>query len=98
MTGASGRGEESVRVPAPVVSLCVISGVLIHPRVTVVIVLSILEKAKDDVARQLAGADPDRVTSGQAAKLMTLFAEIERLGAGGKVLFSKRAAQSIAWR
>ena len=63
-----------------------------------VIVRSVLEKAKEDVARELAGADPDRVTSAQAAELMTLFAEIERLGAAGKVLFSQRAAQSLAWR
>ena len=58
--------------------------------------LSVLEKAKADVARELARSDPDRVTSGQAAVLMTLFAEIERLGAAGKVLFSQRAAQSMA--
>ena len=46
----------------------------------------------------LAEADPDRVTAAQAATLLTLFADIERLGAAGKVLFSKRASESIVWR
>jgi hypothetical protein len=53
-------------------------------------VLSALETARSDVARQLAGADPDRVTGAEAAALMSVFAEIERLGAAGRVLFSKR--------
>ena len=29
---------------------------------------------------------------------MTLFAEIERLGSAGKVVFSKRASESTRWR
>ena len=29
---------------------------------------------------------------------MTLFAEIERLGAAGKVLYTRRAAQGVVWR
>jgi hypothetical protein len=57
-----------------------------------------LENARSDIARQLAQADPDRVTTAQAAELVTLFAEIERLGAAGKVLYSARAAQGVAWR
>ena len=57
-----------------------------------------LETARKEVARQLSGADPDRVTTADAAKLMELFAEIERLGAAGKVLFAGRAAQGIVWR
>jgi hypothetical protein len=61
-------------------------------------VLDQLEKARREIARHLAGADPDRVTTTQAAEVMALFAEIERLGSAGKVLFTRRAAQGTAWR
>jgi len=57
-----------------------------------------LESARAEVARHLADADPDRVTSARAAELVTLFAEIERLGAAGKVLYAERAAHSMVWR
>ncbi len=57
------------------------------------LVLDALEDARRTIADRLAAADPDRVTASQAAKVMALFAEIERLGAAGKVLFSRRAAR-----
>jgi hypothetical protein len=57
-----------------------------------------LRQARQQVAGQLAQAEPDRFTTAQAVELMTLFAEIERLGAAGTVLFSKRATESSAWR
>ncbi|HEY5025094.1 MAG TPA: DUF222 domain-containing protein [Acidimicrobiales bacterium] len=60
--------------------------------------LAALENGRRDMARELAEADPDRVTAAQAAALMMVFADIERLGAAGKVLFSKRASESMAWR
>ncbi len=60
--------------------------------------LAALKTARRDIARELAGADPDRVTAAQAAEIMTLFAEIERLGSAGKVVFSKRASESTRWR
>ncbi len=60
--------------------------------------LAALKNARRDVARHLAAADPDRVTTAQAAELLELFAEIERLGAAGKVLYTKRAAESTVWR
>jgi hypothetical protein len=61
-------------------------------------VLETLQTARHEVARQLAEADPDRVTTGQAAQLVALFAEIERLAAAGKVLYAGRAAQGVTWR
>jgi len=61
-------------------------------------VLATLERSRREVARQLAEADPDRVTTGQAAELVALFAEIERLAAAGKVLYAGRAAQGVTWR
>jgi hypothetical protein len=57
-----------------------------------------LETARREIARHLAEADPDRVTTSQAVEAMALFAEIERLGSAGKVLFTRRAAQGTAWR
>jgi hypothetical protein len=60
--------------------------------------LDALREARQQVATQLEKAEPDRVTTGQAVELMTLFAEIERLGAAGKVLFATRATESLAWR
>src|ERR1700719_2420255 len=57
-----------------------------------------LRNARREISRHLDGADPDRVTSAQAASLVELFAEIERLGAAGRVLYAKRAAESLVWR
>lgn len=61
-------------------------------------VLATLEAARRDIARELAAVDPDRVTAAQATELMTVFAEIERLGSAGKVLCSNRASQGMTWR
>ena len=60
--------------------------------------LAALDNARRELSRHLADADPDRVTSAKAAELVALFAEIERLGASGKVLYAERAAQSMVWR
>ena len=60
--------------------------------------LDALRTAKDMVAAQLRAADPDALRSADAAEVLALFAEIERLGAAGRVLFSHRAAQSVRWR
>ena len=57
-----------------------------------------LRAARADIARHLATADPDRVATGRAAELVELFAEIERLGAAGKVVYAARAARSTTWR
>src|SRR5580658_2441270 len=78
--------------------ICVISEGLIHPHDTVVLVIETLEAARDDVTRLLAEADPDRVTTAQAAQIMTLYAELERLAGAGRVLFTTRAAEGTAWR
>ncbi len=60
--------------------------------------LAALRNARRDLTEHLAGADPDRVTTAQAAELVALFAEIERLGSAGKVLYANRAAESTVWR
>jgi hypothetical protein len=61
-------------------------------------VLAQLEEARGEIARHLAEADPDRVTTSRAVEVMALFAEIERLGSAGKILFTRRASQGTAWR
>jgi hypothetical protein len=61
-------------------------------------VFSSLRDARRGLADHLVGADPERVTTTQAAELVALFAEIERLGAAGKMLYSNRAAESSVWR
>ena len=60
--------------------------------------LATLRTARRALTDHLAGADPDRVTTSQAAELVALFAEIERLGSAGKVLYANRAAESTVWR
>jgi hypothetical protein len=57
-----------------------------------------LKAARREISRHLDGADPDRVTSAQAASLVEVFAEIERLAGAGRVLYAKRAAESLVWR
>ena len=60
--------------------------------------LASLDAAHRDIGRDLADADPDRVTAAQAAELVLMFARVERLCAAGKVLFSDRASQGTTWR
>ena len=60
--------------------------------------LEALRKARDLVAAQLRSSDPDAVRSADAVEVLALFAEIERLGAAGRLLFSHRAAQSPRWK
>lgn len=60
--------------------------------------LSTLRRARRAIAEQLEVADPERVATADAAKALELFAEIERLGAAGKVLFARRAAEATTWR
>jgi hypothetical protein len=61
-------------------------------------VLATLRTARRALTDHLTGADPDRVTTAQAAELVALFAEIARLGSAGIVLYANRAAESTVWR
>jgi len=61
-------------------------------------VLDALMQARDLLATELEQARPELVHSAQAAEVLELFCAIERLGAAGKVLFTKRAADSARWR
>src|ERR1700692_1862332 len=57
-----------------------------------------LKNARREISHHLDTADPDRVTSAQAASLVEVFAEIERLAAAGRVLYAKRGADSSGGR
>jgi len=61
-------------------------------------VLDALREARDLLTAELEQARPELVHSAQAAEVLELFCAIERLGAAGKVLFTKRAADSARWR
>jgi hypothetical protein len=61
-------------------------------------VLACLEAARRDIARELAGADPDRVTTATASEIVTMCGEVERFLVATKMLFGPRASQGIAWR
>jgi hypothetical protein len=58
-------------------------------------VIATLTKAREDFTRLLAEADPDRVTTAQAAQIVTLYAELERLVVAGKLLFETRAEHGV---
>lgn len=68
------------------------------PSCQCVVVLGMLQNHTRQLRRQLAAADPDRVTTAQAGQLLEAFAEIKRLAEAGMVLFAPRAVQSTAWR
>jgi len=78
--------------------MCHLSGTDTPSCQTEFVLLTSLEAARRDIARDLGDADPDRVTTAQAADLVTLCAEVERLVSAVRVLFSHRAAQSTRWR
>ena len=60
--------------------------------------LDALRKAIDLVTAQLKDADPDSLRATDAVEVMTAYAELERLGAAGRLLFSHRAAESVRWK
>jgi len=60
--------------------------------------IAVLKTARREISRHLATAEPERVTAAQAAELVELFAEVERLSAAGRVLYARRAADSTVWR
>jgi len=61
-------------------------------------VLAFLEDTNRALAAHLAEADPRRVSGADAAKVFAAVAEMERLVGALRVLFTKRAADSMTWR
>ncbi len=60
--------------------------------------LSALQGVTTTLRTVLADLDPERLSGEDAAKLLTTFAEIEKLAAGGKLLAARRVESSRVWR
>jgi hypothetical protein len=56
-----------------------------------------LRGAVSTIRQHLAGADPDRVTTGQAAEAVAVFAELSRLSSAGLTVYAPRGAESTDW-
>ncbi|MGD0314273.1 MAG: DUF222 domain-containing protein [Acidimicrobiales bacterium] len=57
-----------------------------------------LQRVADDLRTALSGFDPELVDGPDAARLLEVFAEIEKLAAGGKLLAARRVESSNIWR
>ena len=60
--------------------------------------LAELKRASQALADGLTDADPDLVTTAQAAEIVERASEVERQAAAARTLFAARAAQSTRWR
>ncbi len=60
--------------------------------------LALLERVAGDLRTALADYEPERITGADAARMLQGFAEIERLGAAGKLLSARRVESSNIWR
>jgi 5-methylcytosine-specific restriction endonuclease McrA len=52
----------------------------------------------DQLRSSVAGLDPERLSGPDAALVLSAFAEIERLGAAGRLLSARRVESSNVWR
>jgi hypothetical protein len=68
--------------------------VLLHPFGTMDPMAAPLRTTISTLRAFLSDADPERVTTTQAAQVVEAFCEIERLGTAGKLLFASRAASA----
>ena len=57
-----------------------------------------LREVADDLRTALADFDPERLSGPDAARLLEVFSEIEKLAAGGKLLAARRVESSNVWR
>jgi hypothetical protein len=57
-----------------------------------------LRRVTDQLRSSLAELDPERLSGADAARLLDAFAEVERLGAAGKLLAARRVESSNIWR
>jgi hypothetical protein len=57
-----------------------------------------LRKVVADLRTALADLEPERLNGPDAARLLEVFSEIEKLSAGGKVLVARRVETSNVWR
>ncbi len=57
-----------------------------------------LRRVTDQLRSSLADLDPERLSGGDASRLLDAFAEVERLAAAGKLLAARRVESSNVWR
>ncbi len=57
-----------------------------------------LQRVADDLRSALSRLEPERLSGPDAARLLELFADIEKLAAGGKLLTARRVESSNVWR
>jgi hypothetical protein len=60
--------------------------------------LETLQRVADNLRTALAQFDPELVDGPDAARLLEVFAELEKLAAGGKLLAARRVESSNIWR
>lgn len=70
---------------------------MLHPGCTIAFVYEVPRRALEELRPYVAELDPGRVTTQQAAELVELFAEAERVLAAGRILLAPRAAEGDAW-
>ncbi len=70
-----------------------------HPPARVKAVkLTTLKSVADTLRSEIAGFEPELVSGSDAAKVLEAFAEVEKLGAAGKLLAARRVESSNIWR
>ena len=60
--------------------------------------LTLLERVADELRTALAGYEPERITGADADRMLSAFAEVERLAAAGRLLSARRVESSNVWR
>ncbi|MGO9030032.1 MAG: DUF222 domain-containing protein [Acidimicrobiales bacterium] len=60
--------------------------------------LTLLERVADELRTALADYEPERITGADADRMLTAFAEIEKLAVAGKLLSARRVESSNVWR
>ncbi len=60
--------------------------------------LQTLKRMADDLRSVLSDLEPERLSGPDAARLLEVFAQIEKLAAGGKLLSARRVESSNIWR
>jgi hypothetical protein len=60
--------------------------------------LKLVERVADELRTALADYEPERLTGADADRMLSAFAEVERLAAAGKLLSARRVESSNVWR
>jgi len=70
----------------------------LHPSVMLHCMLEELEDCVASVRRVVAEVEPERISPGDADRLLSAFVALERAAVAGKLLCAARAAESNSWR